>query len=392
MSIEEINSSKVRLGALFKSVACVLVIFIIIIFSIYIINTPIQVQARVDPQISFIQNLNSTESFVSNYVGISLSPQPPIADAASKGLYFNSPKNEGLFEMTNFEASTPISNTMVVTVYNGTSDKVVSSQLVTDAFIQSAGGYTSFESTFLTGSVSISTFAPNMTILSSLIPINPLYSSSLFNYYSPIVLNVSSETSIFTIEANFDSPFNGGSITMIPTSNTGAIMSLYYYNYTFKQNEFQSLNLNRDEVVITGLSNLSFDLFSKSINLSIPEDVINGLVFRSNFPTFTTAVISGINLSAESGSTVHMLKHANIILNSSGAIKLSSPHELAHYPYEFSYSLSGTDSTVYNEGVSLFNITEYKVNEQFRLVSSIIGGSILGLTPGIAVWIYRKSK
>ena len=76
-------------------------------------------------------------------------------------------------DITSFEASTPISNAMVVTVYNGTSDKVVTSQPVTDAFMQLAGGYTSFETTFLTGSVSISTFAPNMTLLSSLIPIHP---------------------------------------------------------------------------------------------------------------------------------------------------------------------------------------------------------------------------
>lgn len=392
MKKQETNSSKVRPRALLVTILCLILVIGTAIGFIYVVNTPIPEPARVNPQVSFIQDLNGTESIVSNYVGISLSPQPPIADAASKGLYFNSPNNDGYLDITSFEASTPISNAMVVTVYNGTSDKVVTSQLVTDAFMQLAGGYTSFETTFLTGSVSISTFAPNMTLLSSLIPIYPLFSTSLFDYYSPIVLNVSSQASIFTMTASFNSPFEEGSITMFPSSNTGAIMSLYYYNDTFKQNEFRSVNLNSDEVVISGLSNLSFDLFSRSINLSITGDVINGLVFRSDFPTYTTAMLKGLGLTVGSGSTERLLKNANISLNSTGELKFSSPHELAHYPYEFSYSLLGTESTVFKGGVSLFNITEYYVNDQVRLVVSIIGGSVIGLMPGFAVWIYKRLK
>lgn len=392
MKNQETNSSKVRTRALLVAVLCLILVTGTSISIIYVVNTPIPAPARVDPQISFIQDLNSTESIVSNYVGISLSPQPPIPVSASKGLYFNSPNNEGFFDMTNFEASTPISNAMVVTVYNGTSDKVITSQLVTDAFMQIAGGYTSFESSFLTGSVSISTFVPNMTLLSSLIPIYPLYSTSLFDYYSPIVLNVTSQASIFSLTTNFNSPFEEGSITMFPSSNTGSIMSLYYYNNTFKENEFESLYLSGDEVVITGLSNLSFDLFSKSINLSIPGDVINSVIFQSDFPTYTTAMINGTDLAVGSWSTEQLFKDANISLNSTGALKLSSPHELAHYPYEFSYSLLGTDSTVFKGEVSLFNITEYGVNEQVRLVASIIGGSAIGLMPGLAVWIYKRLK
>ena len=392
MRNQETNSSKIRPRALLVAVLCPILVIGTAISVIYCVNTPIPAPARVDSQVSFIQDLNSTESVVSNYVGISLSPQPQIPDAASKGLYFNSPNNEGYFDITNFEASTPISNAMEITVYNGTSDKVVTSQLVTDAFMQIAGGYTSFESSFLTGSVSISTFVPNMTLLSSLIPIYPLYSTSLFDYYSPIVLNVTSQASIFSLTTNFNSPFEEGSITMFPSSNTGSIMSLYYYNNTFKENEFESLYLSGDEVVITGLSNLSFDLFSKSINLSIPGDVINSVIFQSDFPTYTTAMINGTNLTVGSGGTYQSLKDANISLNSTGALELSSPHELAHYPYEFSYSLLGMDSTVFKGGVSLFNTTEYEVNKQVRLVASIIGGSVIGLMPGIAAWIYKRLK
>ena len=78
MKNQETNSSKVRTRALLVAVLCLILVTGTSISIIYVVNTPIPAPARVDPQISFIQDLNSTESIVSNYVGISLSPQPPI--------------------------------------------------------------------------------------------------------------------------------------------------------------------------------------------------------------------------------------------------------------------------------------------------------------------------
>ncbi len=374
----------------------VLFLTLAVIAAIYALNTPAKESTRVNANVSLVQSMNSTERFVSNSVELSLSPQPPNPMYSSDGFYYRTPGKTQFSLIAYLQAESLATNGMIVSFINTTNGKVIQSHIASSVGVYGGSEITQFKgfySTFYSGQVTMNTIATQLSLYTNISHINASPYLDIFQYEPAFFLNSSNLNKPVSTQFNLTAPADSGELTILPSNNTQSIVGLYYYNQTMNLNEMYTMRSSGSIIEIDYFSSAFFTVDSPyGCSMLVPINVIDKVSFNSNYPSFTNSTLVGLNVSTSSHSGSFKFTNSTLSIDSEGAMSIDSAHLTYNKSYEIGYLITTSNSFLSYGNSSLYATDEYWLNGQLRLLSGIVGGAIIGISPQIASVFARRTE
>lgn len=377
-----------------SGVIIVIVIVVLSVSGIYLMNVPRHSDALASPYFTFMQNNSQTESFRSNSVLTNLAPQPPIYPGASTGLYFNSPENLSYYNsMVNLEASSLVPNGINIQLINISTGNTMGNYLATEVTTDILAGFENFSSVFSTGTLNISSYVPELLLNTTICPLGQNFSTSHFAYLSTFGLRVTGGTHPIISDITVTSSTGLGTLTIkFPLRNLENELLIYYHNNSLNLNEYAGITLKNVDVKITNFVKSSFGMESEGSNFIMPVTMVKNILISSSFPAVTTALLTSNSInSSKTGLTKNFI-NKSINVESYGSILVGPLRETIAYPYKLAYTVYATESLALINKVSIYNTTSYEFQTPIRLLSGIVGGALIGLSPQIATQFVEYAK
>lgn len=128
----------------------------------------------------------------------------------------------------------------------------------------------------------------------------------------------------------------------------------------------------------------------------MPINVVSTFSLTSDFPSSTNASLQEFDLtSGNAQPKSYKFKNTALSLSSDNEITVNFVLLSCNNRYVLGYSISALDSHFMINDNSLYSSPIYWLSDQYRLLSGIVGGAIIGTSPQIASLILgtkRKGK